>query len=60
MDWKNDPVTKKTKEYIKEMQEKSELPLPKFKGTTKGEASDYIATYSKWMYINIWSVVNGY
>lgn len=60
MDWRNDPITKKQKEYIEEMQEKSELPLPKFNGTTKGEASDYISTYSKWMCINMWSVVNGY
>lgn len=60
MDWRNDPITKKQKEYIEEMQEKCELPLPEFNGTTKVEASDYIATYSKWMYINMWSVVNGY
>ena len=45
--WRNDPITEKQKQYIAEMQEFSEFPLPPFTGTTKGEASDYINKYIK-------------
>lgn len=45
--WRNDPITKKQKIYIEEMQEFSEFPLPAFAGKTKGEASDYINKYVK-------------
>lgn len=45
--WRNHPITEKQKAMIQELQEFSELPLPTFKGTTKGEASDYINQYIK-------------
>lgn len=45
--WRSDPVTKKQKVYIEEMQEFSEFPLPPFTGKTKGEAADYIDRYIK-------------
>ena len=44
--WRNDLPTEEQIVYIKEMQEFSEFPLPKFEGKTKGEASDYI---DKWI-----------
>lgn len=46
-DWRNDKVTEKQLAYIMEMHEFSFYPLPAFRGTTKGEASDYIDKYSK-------------
>lgn len=47
MNWRNDPVTEKQINYIKEMNEFSDFPIPKFTGKTKGEASDYINRYQK-------------
>lgn len=40
--WRNDPITEKQLRLIQEMDEFSEFPLPRFTGTTKGEACDYI------------------
>ena len=45
-DWRNDPVTEKQLAYIQEMQEFSDFPIPRFTGSTKGEASDYIDRWS--------------
>lgn len=45
--WRNDPITEKQRRYIEEMQEFSDFPIPKFIGTTKGEAHDYIERWSK-------------
>lgn len=39
--WTNRP-TEKQLQYIQELQEFSDYPLPPFTGTTKQEASDYI------------------
>lgn len=47
MNWQNDTVTEKQINYIKEMNEFSDFPIPKFTGKTKGEASDYIDRYQK-------------
>lgn len=47
LNWRFDPITEKQKAYIFEMQEFSELPLPFFRGKTKGEAADYINRYIK-------------
>ena len=43
--WEDYPVSDAQLEYIREMQEMSEYPLPPFAGKTRGEASDYI---DKW------------
>lgn len=45
-DWRSDPATEKQLAYIQEMQEFSDYPLPRFTGSTKGEASDYIDRWS--------------
>lgn len=45
-DWKNEPATDKQLTYIAEMQEFSAFPIPKFTGTTKGEACNYVEKYS--------------
>lgn len=42
-DWRNDPATEKQLAYIHEMHEFSNFPIPRFTGSTKGEASDYMA-----------------
>ena len=44
--WRDSPITEKQVEYIKQMQLDAEMngaiPLPPFRGSTRGEASDYI------------------
>ena len=42
------------------MQEVSYYPLPKFTGTTKGEASDYIEKYRELAHGNVNSPMFGY
>ena len=42
MNWRNLPPTQKQLDYIAELREMSELPLPPYKGSTRGEASDWI------------------
>lgn len=59
-EWRKDTITDKQRQYIREMQEFSELPLPPFTGTTKGEASDYISKYSKQAHESMWGVEHGY
>ena len=58
--WREQPITKKQKEYIIDMQEFSYYPLPKFTGTTKGEASDYIEKYRELAHENVNSPTFGY
>lgn len=59
-EWRKQPITKKQKEYISDMQEFSDYPLPKFTGTTKGEASDYIEKYREFAHENVNSPMFGY
>ena len=42
MSWRDKPITDKQMNFIIEMNEHSEFPLPLFVGKTRGEASDYI------------------
>lgn len=62
MSWRDDPVTDKQLEMIRNMDDFSEWPLPPFTGTTKGEASDYI---DKWIgkahetILDCWDVSQG-
>ena len=44
-DWRNKPITDKQKKLICEMNEFSEFPIPKFTGSNRGDASDYINKY---------------
>jgi len=45
---------------ISEMQEFSEYPLPKFKGTTKREATIYITKYLPLSKESTWAIEHGY
>lgn len=62
MSWRDDPITDKQLELIRNMDDFSEWPLPPFTGTTKGEASDYI---DKWIgkahetILDCWDVSQG-
>lgn len=58
--WKDEPATEKQLQYIREMQEFSEFPLPKFDGKTKGEAADYIDKYAKTAHESTWGIEHGY
>ena len=46
MSWRNDPVTEKQLQFIDRRRENAgmngAIPLPVFRGKTKGEAFDYI------------------
>ena len=53
-------ITDKQKQYIQEMYEFSEYPLPVFIGTTKEEAAEYIDKYSKFAHESTWGIENGY
>lgn len=58
--WRNDPLTEKQKKYIEDMQEFCAYPIPAFKGTTKGEAAEYIEKYSKLAHEDVNSPMYGY
>jgi len=58
--WREQPITEKQKEYIRDMEEFSYYPLPKFTGTTKGEASDYIEKHRELAHENVNSPMFGY
>ena len=58
--WRNDPITEKQMELIKDMIEFSAYPVPMFKGTTKGEASDFIDKYGKLAHEDVNSHTFGY
>lgn len=60
MSWRDDEITKKQKDYIDSIQEFSCYPLPKFDGTTKGEAADYIEKYGELANENVNSPMFGY
>ena len=53
--WRNDKITEKQMNYIIEMNEFSDFPLPVFSVTTKGEASDYINTYQQLAHARFYS-----
>ena len=58
--WRDEEATKNQIDYIAEMQEFSDYPLPKFAGKTKGEAHDYIKKWSKLAHENVNSPMFGY
>ena len=58
--WKADPVTEKQLAYIQEMQEFSPYPLPKFTGTTNGEAAKYIDDNRERAHESTWAIEHGY
>lgn len=47
MTWRDDPITDKQAKFIEVIQEYSYYNPPRFTGTTKGEAADYIGKYGK-------------
>lgn len=47
MTWRDLPITDKQKEFIADIMEFSAYNPPCFKGTTRGEASDYIDAHAK-------------
>ena len=60
MAWRDDPITEKQKKYIEDIQEFSGYTLLPFKGTTKGEAADYISEYSELAHEDVNSPMYGY
>ena len=60
LNWKLEPITEKQRECIADMQEFSPYPVPLFEGTTRGEASDYIDKYGKFVRESEWANEHGY
>ena len=60
MVWRDDPITDKQKALINMIMEYSAYSPPAFKGTTKGEASDYIDKYAKLAFEDTASPFYGY
>jgi len=60
MGWRDDPITEKQKALIEDMMEFSTYPLPRFTGSTKGEASDYIDKYGRLAHQDVNSPMFGY
>lgn len=60
MDWRDKPITNKQIELINDMMEFTAYPIPKFTGTTRGEAADYIDKYGKLAHENVNSPMFGY
>jgi hypothetical protein len=55
---KNEEITTKQKEYIELIHKVDSIP--RFKGTTKKEASLYIAKYGSKISVNSWTIKRGY
>lgn len=60
MSWRDDPMTEKQKQCIEDMMEFSNYPLPRFTGSTKGEAADYIDRYAELAHEDVGSPTFGY
>lgn len=61
MSWRDDKPTERQLEYISDMVEYG--GCPKFEGTTKGEAADYISRYKQCaslMMADPWAIEHGY
>lgn len=59
-DWRNDKPTEKQIDCINAMMEFSCYSIPRFTGTTKGEACDYISKWGKLAHENVNSPKFGY
>ena len=46
MKWQDKEITEKQKGRINKIQKQATKPIPKFNGTTRGEAQKYITKYS--------------
>ena len=55
--WRNKSITDKQKEFIRTIEEYCAYSPPKFTGTTRGEASDYI---DKWGKLTAFEDPNGF
>ena len=58
--WRDDPITEKQQQFIECAMEFSPYPVPRFNGTTNGEASDWIDRYGRIATENPWSIEHGY
>ena len=58
--WRDKKPTEKQLELIRDMEEFSEYPLPKFVGKTRGEAHDWIQGYGKLAHESSWAIEHGY
>lgn len=58
--WRDEPATEKQLRYCDEIYENSEYSPPRFTGTTKGEASDYIEKHANLAHESLWTITHGY
>lgn len=60
MNWRDKEPTKKQLDLIRDIEDYSPYMPPKFKGTTRGEAADYIDKHVKDAFTSTWAIENGY
>lgn len=58
--WRDLPMTKKQRICIEDMMEFSQFSIPAFRGSTRGEASDYIDKYKDLAFTDVNSPMFGY
>ena len=59
--WRDLPPTQKQLKYIEYIRDfDTYCVAPPFRGTTRGEACDYISKYAKYAYEDAWAIENGY
>lgn len=59
--WRDLPPTQKQLDYIEYIRDFDAYGVaPSFKGTTRGEAYDYIKKYERYAYEDTWAIENGY
>jgi hypothetical protein len=58
--WRDKKPTQKQLDLIAEMEEFSDFPLPAFKGTTRGEAYDWIQKNWDLAHESSWAIEHGY
>lgn len=58
--WRDKQITDKQRELIKTIEEFSPYNPPRFTGTTRGEASDYIDKHAKLAFEDVNSKTYGY
>ncbi len=60
INWRDKEPTQKQLDLIEEMEEFSDFPLPSFKGTTRGEAHDWIQKNWALAHESAWAIEHGY
>lgn len=58
--WRDKAPTQKQMQMIRTIEDFAMYPIPHFAGTTRGEASDWIARYADISNTSDWAIEHGY